>query len=380
MQMAKRKLGLITFFILILSFPLFFAILPYVELSGQNACTRVAEYTMNELDYSIFTDWGKGICIQGLLDAYAVTGDEEYLSFAQCWIDQSIRTQTYEGAFGHGDLAVGDSTAIGLSVLDFYNRTGDPKYLEAAVKHLNYLRSPERIWVNGPPLMGGSSHLANKAELWIDHLYMVVPFWAQMGVTLGNDTYVDEAIHQIQVHLQYLQEPITRLVAHIWSESEGYRDPNLWGRGIGWATASIARTLEIIPNTHTNYSYLLNTVLSMLASLDDFQDSGGLWHTIVNDSTTYLETSCSTLFAYTIAKLYHINATWINDGNKTMALRAFNGVVAKVDQLGVVHWCSGGTGANPYGVPRAEYAIPWGQGLFLSMYREFEELNWTGGI
>jgi unsaturated rhamnogalacturonyl hydrolase len=380
MQITKRKLGLIIFFILMLSFPLIFAVPSYFRLSGQNAFTRVADYTMNELDYSIFTDWGKGICIQGLLDAYEITGDEKYLSFAQCWVDQSIRTQTAEGAFGHGEMAVGDSTAIGLSVLDLYNRTGDPKYLEAAIKHLEYLRSPERVWVDGPPLIGGSSHKANKAELWIDHLYMVIPFWAQMGVTLGNDTYIDEAINQIRVHLKFLQEPNTNLVAHIWSETEGYLDPNLWGRGIGWATASIARTLGIIPNTHANYSYLVDSVLSMLASLDDFQDAGGLWHTIVNDSSTYLETSCSTLFAYSIAKLYHINATWINDGNKSMAIRAFNAVMSKVDQFGVVHWCSGGTGADSYGAPRADYAIPWGQGLFLSMYREFEELNWTGGI
>jgi unsaturated rhamnogalacturonyl hydrolase len=380
MQITKRKFGFTIFFILILSFPLVFAVPSHFQLSGQNACTRVAEYTMNELDYSIFTDWGKGICIHGLLDAYEVTGDEKYRTFAQCWVDQSIRTQTAEGAFGHGDLAVGDSTAIGLSVLNFYNWTGNPKYLEAAIKHLNYLRSPERIWVDGPPLIGGSSHLANKAELWIDHLYMVIPFWAQMGVTLGNDTYIDEAVNQIQVHLKHLQEPVTKLVGHIWSETEGYLDSNLWGRGVGWATASIARILGIIPNTHSNYSYLLNNVLSMLASLDDFQDSSGLWHTIVNDSTTYLETSCSTLFAYTIAKLYHINQTWIDDGNRTMAIRAFNAVVGKADQWGVVHWCSGGTGANPYGVPRADYAIPWGQGLFLSMYREFEAVNWTGGI
>jgi len=141
----------------------------------------------------------------------------------------------------------------------------------------------------------------------------------------------------------------------------------------------LAKLLDIIPPTHSNYSYLLSTVLSMLASLDEFQDASGLWHTIVNDSSTYLETSCSTLFAYSVAKLYSINETWINQGNITMAQRAFNATVQKVDQYGVVHWCSGGTGPNPYGVPRAEYAISWGQGLFLSMYREFEELGWTGG-
>jgi len=364
-----------------LLFPIIVALPIYIDLSNKNVCIRVADYTMNELDYSIFTDWGKGICIQGLLDTYKIFGDEKYLSAAHYWVDQSIRTQTKEGIFGHGEVTVGDATAIGLSVLYFYNQTGDSKYLEAALKNLEYLRSSERIWVDGPPLVGGSSHVQTKPELWIDHLYMVVPFWAKLGVLLNNNTLINEAINQIYVHFKHLQDPLTKLVSHIWSENEGFLDPTLWGRGNGWATAAIARVLGIIPNTHTNYSYLLNTVLSMLASLDDYQDpTTGLWHTILNDSSTYLETSCSTLFAYTVAKLHNINATWIDEGNKSMAIAAFNGVVQKVDSFGVVHWCTGGTGANPYGVPRAEYAIPWGQGLFLSMYREFYLANWTGGI
>ncbi len=353
----------------------------YIQQSNRDVLARVADYTMNELDYSIFTDWGKGICVHGLLDAYSVLEDAKYYAFAKKWTDQSIRTQTADGAFGHGDIAVGDTTAIGLSVLYFYNQTGEAKYLEAAVKNLDYHRSSDRVWVAGPPLIGGSSHHHTRPELWIDHLYMVIPFWAQMGVLLGNDTYIDEAIHQLAVHLQYLQDPITKLVAHIWSEDEGFLDPNLWGRGIGWATACLARLLGIVPNTHANYSYLLDTTLTMLAALDEFQDPAtGLWHTIVNDSATYLETSCSTLFAYTIAKLENINSTWIDLGNETVAKNAFSGIVDKVDNLGVVRWVSGGTGPDSYGAPRCEYAIPWGQGLFLSMYREFQQLNWTGGI
>ena len=381
MSPLTRKFKLVVFLLIILIFPLIYAIPFYVQHSNKDVLTRVADYTMNELDYSLFTDWGKGICVHGIVDTYKVTGDEKYLSFAQTWVDQSIRTQTSDGVFGHGEVLVGDATAIALSVLYFYNRTGDPKYLEAARKNLNYLRSPDRMWVNGSPLVGGSSHVSNKPELWIDHLYMVMPFWAKMGVLLGNDTYIDEAIHQVDIHLQYLQDPVTNLVAHAWSEHEGFLDPNLWGRGIGWTTASLARLLGIVPNTHANYSYLLNTVLTMLTALDDYQDPAtGLWHTIINDSSTYLETSCSTLFAYTVAKLENINATWINAGNETMAKNAFNAVVQKVDEFGVLHWVSGGTGTNSYGTPRCERAIPWGQGLFLSMYREFHELNWTGGV
>ena len=207
-----------------------------------------------------------------------------------------------------------------------------------------------------------------------------MPFWAKMGAVLGNETYYDEVINQFYVHLKYLQDPITKLCMHIWSETKGFIDSTLWGRGIGWCTAALARTLGIIPQTHANYSYLLNNVLAMLASLDELQDPSGLWHTVVNDSSSYLETSAATLFAFTVAELYSINATWINPGNKSMAIAAFNAIVQKVDNIGVVHWCTGGTGGNPYAVPRAEYAIPWGQGLFLSMYQKFHEINWTGGL
>lgn len=380
MPSLSRKSMLVILFIIILMFPLIYAIPLYIQHSQKDVLRRVADYTMSELDYSIFTDWGKGICVHGLIDAYNATGDEKYLSFARYWTDQSIRTQTVDGEFGHGELTSGDSTAIGQSVLYFYEKTNDTVYLDAAIKNLDYLRSPDRIWVDGGHLTGGSSHLKNRPELWIDHLFMVVPFWAQLGVILNNSDYVNESVHQIFKHLEHLLDPATNLTMHIWSETVGYKDPNIWARGIGWATAAIARTLDIIPETHANYTDLRDVVLDMLVSLETYQDPSGLWPTIVNDTNTFLETSGATLYAYTVAKLYNINASWITSALGQMAEDAFNAVVQKVDAFGVVHWCTGGTQADPHSVPPADYAIPWGQGLFLSMYREFHELNWLEGV
>ncbi|MHA1229095.1 MAG: glycoside hydrolase family 88/105 protein [Candidatus Helarchaeota archaeon] len=357
------------FTVFILTFPLIFACFTYRDVTQKNELVRVAEYTMNEMDFS-FGTWGKGIMLEGLLYAYDSTNDKRYLDFVRYWTDQSIYTQTNDGVFSHGETTIGDSSAIGISVLYFYNLTNDSFYLDAAVKNMKYL-------LNIPPrtIDGGLSHRASNVELWIDTVYMVCPFLAKLGMILENDTLINEAVSQLLIHDKYLKDPKTSLYRHIWSQDGNYDDPNLWSRGIGWITAAISEVLYIIPNSHSNYSTLIKILQKSVHSISQYQDPSGLWHTIINDSNTQLETSCSTLFAYSIALA--LNNSWIEDeGNKSVAIKAFNAVINKVDPFGVVRGVSGGTGWNSYNTPIYDRAISWGQGLFLKMYNLFDKLEW----
>ena len=370
MNFRRKKVFWLIIICFLLIIPLIVGGIGYNQVKSKSVFIRVSDYTMKEMDFS-FGTWGKGIMLEGLLHAYNVTGNDEYLQFVKYWTDQSIRTQTDAGEFSHGETTVGDATAIGTSVLYFYQLTNDSYYLDAAQKNLNYL-------LNIPPrtVDGGLSHRLSNLELWIDTVYMTSPFIAKLGVILNDSAIIDEAVNQIFLHDKYLRDNDTHLYSHIWTWNGLNGDPYLWSRGIGWMTAAIVELLNIIPNTHDNYTDLQDLLQKIIPSITSRIHTSGLWHTIINDTSTSLETSCAELFAYSLALA--LDNGWIDDeGNQTIAINAFNAAVNKVDNLGIVKGVSGGTGWDSYGTPIYNRAIPWGQGLFLKMYRLFQEFGWA---
>ncbi len=350
-------------------FPLIIGTISYFQIRQEDTLIRVADYTMKEMDFS-FGTWGKGIMMAGLIDAYNITKDQKYLAFVKYWIDQSIFTQTKDGVFSHGETTVGDSSAIGISVLYFYKITNDIFYLDGAKRNMEYL-------LNKPPKTaeGGISHRMSNLELWIDTLYMVSPFLAELGIITSNNSLIDKAIEQVFIHEKYLRDENTHLYSHIWTWNGVNDDPNLWSRGIGWMTSTIVDLLDIIPKSHPNYTDLVKLLQNIIPAISSRQDPSGLWHTIINDTSTPLETSCTELFAYSIALA--VNKSWIEDnGNKSVAIKAFNAVLNKVNDVGIVRGVSGGTGYNSYNAPIYTRAISWGQGLFMKTYKLFKILGW----
>ena len=374
----KKKHLLVVTICFLTVFPLVFAILPFQELSAKNELVRVADYTMNEIDFS-FGSWGRGIMLEGLLETYNITNDRKYEDFSRIWTDQCIWTQTTEGALGHGDVTLGDSASLAMSVLYFYQRTGSDFYRIAAQKELQYLLADAHRFHDQ---YRGISHTHDKLELWIDQLYMVGRFLAKYGVVFNDQSVINESINQTKSHMALLQDPATKLVGHIIRETAPgvymWIDPSLWGRGIGWALVTIVDIMDLIkgmPQQVDNFNYLNQTLNELVVNISNTQDASGLWHTLVYNSNSYLETSCAALFAYGIAKA--VNNSWIASSNASIAEKAFNAVLAKVNDFGVLRWVSGGTGASPESAPRSETAVSWGQGIFLKMYAYFKNNGWV---
>jgi len=80
--------------------------------------------------------WQKAVALNGLLTVGGYDDDVERL------VDRSVETQTAAGQFSYGSLdpkswrddykSQTDPAALGYPVLEFYDRTSDERYLEAA--------------------------------------------------------------------------------------------------------------------------------------------------------------------------------------------------------------------------------------------------------
>ena len=87
--------------------------------------------------------------------------------------------------------------------------------------------------------------------------------------------------------------------------------------------------------------FLTEAYRKQVDALKQFQDPSGMWHTLVDDPTSYVETSATSGFAYGILK--GINEGLIGEEYEETARKALPAVLSKIDENGVVNQVSYGT-------------------------------------
>jgi unsaturated rhamnogalacturonyl hydrolase len=330
----------------------------------EEVATDVADRTVSRDMES--EEWQKGIAILGLL----ATGEDRYVEAARDLVDRSIETQTGAGQFSYGSLdqkpfqgwtdledfkGLVDPAVIGNGVLEFYERTGDDRYLEAARRQYEFLMDAPRTEDGGIPQYKG------EIELWVDTIYELCPFLARYAAVTDDDEALDEAAHQIKVQAKHLQDPHTNLFRHKWRETpDTYPQGTYWSRGNGWALAGILDTLDHLPADHDDRADLNEIFRELAAAIVDLQDRSGYWHNVLDDDQSPLETSGTVMFAYSFSKGEEVGL--LSEEKYAIATqRAMEVAKGVVDDEGQVRRVVG-----PPGGPGAPFAVTsYGQGWFL---------------
>jgi len=314
---------------------------------------KVAERTM-QMELPEF-NWGEGLAAYGLLAAWQVTGDDRYFDFIKGWLDEVLDDVPEDR---YWDLTSGPSLLI------VYKKTGEEDYLEKAIRLANWLienhtRGPEQEFIGIDPVSGDF--------IIVDGLLAVCPFLARLSSVTGNPTYIEEAVHQITVYAKHLQHG-SGLFYHAYQPSTGsHFDNAFWERGNGWAALCTAEVLSFLPPDHPQRGKLIEILERQVQALAPLQDGSGLWHTVVDRSDFYLETSGALAIGYGIRQA-------IRDGHLSreywgIAERVAKGARAKVAADGTVLDVSAGTGIGPdveyYNLIPHDQIQLWGQGLYL---------------
>ena len=127
---------------------------------------------------------------------------------------------------------------------------------------------------------------------------------ARAGKILGRKEYYDEADYQILSHIKYLLNKEEGLFYHSFNfqRNDNYGKV-LWGRGNCWYTIVIMGVLEDNSVDGGLKRYFLSVYKNQVEALKRHADpETGLWHTIINDDSSYIEISCSAAFLYGIMK------------------------------------------------------------------------------
>lgn len=191
--------------------------------------------------------------------------------------------------------------------------------------------------------------------VWLDDMYMGIPCLAWYGNLKSDKAYYDEALKQVQLFKKRMWVPMPSawdteagLFRHGWVEEMNPHPFFPWGRANGWACLTICEVLDALPADYPGREDVLALLRAHIAGLCAVQDKSGLWHQLLNDNTTYLETSATAIFTYCIA--HAICEGWIDAlAYGEQALLAWNALSTQVNQKGQVeNTCVGsGMGFDP---------------------------------
>jgi len=180
-------------------------------------------------------------------------------------------------------------------------------------------------------------------SLWLDDLFMSVPALAQMGKYSGEKKYFDDAVKQVLQFSTRMFNTEKGLFMHGWVLGMNEHPQFHWARANGWAVMTMVELLEVLPENHQGRSQVLELLRKHIRGLANYQTDKGFWHQLIDRNDSYLETSATAIYTYSIARA--INRGYVDAAVYTpMVCLAWNAVATKVNEKGQVEGTCVGTG------------------------------------
>ena len=288
-------------------------------------------------------NWGYAISLYlyGQYLVYKRTSDRRYLDYIKGWVDNNVDSS---GTINRPISAL-DYMLPGNLLLVLYKETGEHKYQIAAESIRKRLDTYPRTED------GGFWHaLSRQHQLWLDGMYMSMPFLVRYGVMFKDQQYAcDEAVKQLLIYAHHLNDPASGLLFHAydesgqqpWADPVTHHSPIFWCRAIGWYGMALIEVLEVLPHSHPHRSDLLKLVKQLAAAYEKYQDTAtGMWYQVVDKGSltgNWLEASSSCMYTYTLSRA--LERGYIGSKYKHVCSKGYAGVLTQLshDENGFAH-------------------------------------------
>lgn len=284
--------------------------------------------TLDKVKAAMFTmqraTWEQGVAMQAMLEL----GEEELVILMA---KDAVLRQSADGrlAMLGEEFALSDACSPGEAVLWAANKTGDLTLMNGFNKLLDYVMNKAPRDKNGIIY-----HFTNIPQIWSDIIYMLPPFLAAAGK-------YDEAIKQIEGARSYLWNTDKKLLSHMWNcEKKEFVRKDFWGVGNGWSAAGMTRVIFSLPDSMIEEKKkLIVYVKEIIDGCIAYMRADGLYHNIVDDPSSFIETNLSQMIAYSIYR--GIKGGWIDKSYMPKADKMRAAAHSKVDELGLVQGVCG---------------------------------------
>lgn len=268
--------------------------------------------------------WEQGVAAQAMLE----TGERDLVILLA---REAALRQDADGRLATISCWAGvtDAAANGQAVLWAAAETGDAGLQAAADKMLEYLLRKAPRTTDGTLF-----HVSDKPQVWVDSLFMAPPFLARAGQHA-------EAVRQIEGMRRRLWNPGKNLFSAVWDEGRrAFERRDFWGVGNGWAVCGMTRVIQLLPaSLAADKKRLCGYVRAALDGCLPHQRPDGLFHNVVNDPRSFVETNLSQMLAYAVYR--GVAGGWLPGAYLQSAELMRRAVWKKVDASGLVQGVCG---------------------------------------
>lgn len=226
-----------------------------------------------------YTDWMKMLC--------------EHRDFGKFASDNRIDF-AYLGLSGTLDRLDPIGT-IGINISEYCMMTGDPD-----AKYLLKLLA-DSLTYNVPRFSDGTF---NRVEtMWTDDTYMSLPFMARLGAITGEEKYFDDILTQVRGFSKRMWMEDQGLFSHIYFVNEETPNRVPWGRGNGWVLLALSEVLLLLSEDYHGREEILAAYRKFANGVLKHRDKNvGMWHQVVNNHDSFIESSGSSMFITGLAR------------------------------------------------------------------------------
>ncbi len=303
-----------------------------------------------------------GVFLNSIVNLYKDTGNEKYknffLKFINYYIDENgnfINPATLKPSFTAGEL---DSICESKILFDAYEMTNDNRYLLAIENTYSYLTQISNA-VGSPNYSHKEVYLN---QIWLDGMYMYVPFYLRYANYTNNDEIYDIVKNQYEYIRDNMYSEEKKLYYHghdttksiFWADRNTGNSKSFWLRSMGWYIVSLADSIEYMKNDN-NKAYLISLLNEAIDGILLYQDNNSkMFYQLIdkgNESflvtanyfeslknskyyekgqyisafvSNYLESSGSSMLAYAILKSARLG--YINEELYQRGIEIFEGI------------------------------------------------------
>lgn len=221
-----------------------------------------------------------GVFLNSIVNLYKDTNDQKYKNFFLRYIDyylnkngSFINPETLEENFKTGEL---DTICESKILFDAYEMTQDRKYALAIEETFIHLNNITRAY--------GTSNFSHKEiyknQIWLDGMYMYVPFYLRYAnfkklSYIYNEVkeqykYIRDNMFSEEMKLYYHGHDTTKSI--FWADKQTGNSKSFWLRSMGWYIVSLADSIEYVKNDDVK-NYLISLLDEALNGILQYQDS-----------------------------------------------------------------------------------------------------------
>ena len=319
------------------------------------------------VEVSLFGRWTYplGVTLYGMLKAGAALNAPDLTAYVMEHARQVTGVQEYAeydtARYGFAGVnqqicwldALDDCGSFGALMLRCDPTGADPDVRRLADRIAHYMLEEQ-------PCTEEGAFCRRDQTIWADDMYMSVPFLCRYSELTKDSAPLDFAAEQLLHYKKLLFLEEKQVMAHMRCLIHNENNGIPWSRGNGWVIFSLSELLTVLPEDHPRRPELLQFFNELTNGYMALQDACGLWHQILDDPESYLETSATAMMICAFAR--GNRSGWYDSETAARAMqaahRAWKGLTEiAIDNQGNLYGVCRGSG---FSFSRAYYrALSW---------------------